>query len=100
MRTGTRLPSFLKNSFSRACIVPVVSSSSSSTCGMHFLPFRRCHVDPSKPGIQILALILQHTEKRIVGVEKVPVQVPNGNTYDIGVNETPDPRFSFRQLLV
>ena len=28
---GTRLPSFLKNSFSRACILPVVASSSASS---------------------------------------------------------------------
>ena len=51
--------------------------------GMHFLPFRRRDVEPSKPRLQILAVVLDHAEKRVIGVENPSVQIPENDPDNI-----------------
>src|SRR3546814_16765368 len=53
--------------------------------GMHFLPFGRIHLEPSKSGLNILPLVLANTATRLIGLDKRSDERRVGNTGDTPV---------------
>src|SRR5262249_21763656 len=58
--------------------------------GMRVLPFGRRYIEPSKPGLQILALVPDHAQKRVIGVDKPSVQVPDHDPDNIRIDQPPN----------
>ncbi len=70
----------------------------SLVASVRLLPFRRRHVEPSKPCLQILALVPDHMEKRIIGIDKSSVQIPDDDPDDVRIDQAPDPPVTFFKI--
>ena len=98
--TGTRLPSFLKNSFSRggSCpgqpeLIDPLRVVSVVFCGRHIVPADRS-------GNQLLPGVAGHAQKGIVRVADVAVRIPEQYSDDIGIDEPADASLAFLQITV
>ena len=101
MSTGTRLPSFLKYSFSKGCNDPIVLSA-----GIHSRLSRSSHsggvssVQRMTPRYEVLTVVAHDTQKRVIGLENPTFEIPNHDADDVCVDEAPDLRFAFGEIAV
>ena len=64
-------------------------------------PFRRSQVSPVQATRdEIVTVVSHHGEKRVVRLENPPVDFPDEDPDDVGIDEAPDPRFAFGEIAI
>ncbi len=62
--------------------------------------FLGCHVGPEKARLQIVAFVFHHPQKRVVGIDEAPVQVPDHDADDVGIDQATNPHLALFELVV
>src|SRR5262245_31951571 len=58
-------------------------------------PFGRRQIGPAQATrSDVFVVVLQHAEKRIIGLENLAVEIPQTNSDDIRVHQAPNPRIT------
>src|ERR1700730_6058781 len=64
-------------------------------------PFGRRKLGPSQAaGSELFAAIPHHVQEGVIGFEDPPIEIPNENSDNIGVDQAPYFGFAFRQVAV
>ena len=65
------------------------------------MPFGRREVRPAYPtGSEIFSVALHHAEKCLIRLRDRPLEIPHENTYNVGVDQPPDLRFTIFEVAV
>ena len=68
---------------------------------MSLAPFRRRQVRPAHATRdEILTIVSHHAEKRVIGLDDLPFEIPDEDPDDVGVDQAPDLRFAFCEIAV
>ncbi len=64
-------------------------------------PFRWRQIRPAQAGRdEILAIITNHAEKRVIGFQNAALELPYENADDIGIDQAADLRFPGREVAI
>jgi len=64
-------------------------------------PFSWRQIGPAHTtGNEIVTTVLQHVEKCIIGLENLPIEIPDEHPNDVGINQPSNPRFALLEVTI
>ena len=97
---GTRLPSFRKYSFSIGSRTPGPFVLFDPLC-VALAPVPRGQIVPvDATRCEVITVVSDDPEKRVIGLENPTVEVPDEDADDVGVDQAPNLRFAIFEIAI